>query len=66
MKLYIVAVLIVSFFEIKVMLKKKQKKSVAVFSGLALVAIALGVLYYAAPNKISLSMYVLNLLGLKE
>ncbi|MDD3767044.1 MAG: hypothetical protein PHF89_07640 [Eubacteriales bacterium] len=66
MKLYILAVIVTSFFEIKAMLKNKQKKAAAVFSVLALAAIALGVLHYAAPYKISVTMYILNLLGLKE
>ena len=63
---FILAVVIASVIEIGMMIKKKQKKEIFVFTALAAVAIALGVLHFTAPYKFSIASFVLNLMGMKE
>lgn len=66
MTIFILAVVVASVIEIRMLIKRKQKKEAFVFATLAAIAIVLGVLHFNSPYKISIANYVLNLMGLKE
>lgn len=58
-----VLIIVISFFEIRWMYKKKQKKEIVMYAFLALFAFGLGWLYASNPNRPSLANVMLTLFG---
>ncbi|HPD01134.1 MAG TPA: hypothetical protein PLA01_07280 [Acetivibrio sp.] len=59
----VIFVVILSFIEIKSMVKKQQKKEIFVYLGLAVISLALGLLYLSNPYRTSLAQHMLRLIG---
>ncbi|HPT91905.1 MAG TPA: hypothetical protein PK033_08675 [Acetivibrio sp.] len=59
----VIFVVLLSFFEIKRMTEKRQKREMIVYLGLAFIGLGLGFLYLSNPNRTSLAQHILKLLG---
>lgn len=65
MMLISITVLVISFFDIKPMWKKKQKKEIAVFLFAAIITLAYGYYYLLNTHTASLIRNIFDLVGIK-
>lgn len=62
--IYLIAlVILISFFEIRRMVVKQQKKEIVIFLILAVISLALGYFYLLDPYRTSLAQHMLKLVG---
>lgn len=54
-----ILIILIGIFEIKSMIKRKQKKEIAVFCFIAVLTIVLGYFYFKNPYQDSLGKYIL-------
>jgi hypothetical protein len=60
--IYLILLLsIIAFFEIKYMMKNHFIKEIVVFSGIAMVSILLGFLYFEDPNRSGFAEFILGI-----
>lgn len=65
MKLFVIIIAVISFFEIRAMSKKGYYKETAVFISFAVIALAIGLIYYSNIGKQGLTANIFHLLGLE-
>lgn len=63
MKYLLILIIILSIYEIRPLIKKKQIKVIILFSIIAFLTLGLGYIYFSNPNEVSLSRYILSTCG---
>lgn len=61
-----IIVVVVSIFEIMILLKKKLKKELILYLCMAAITLAFGYFYLSNPYRSSFTNVILNLLGVKH